>query len=247
MDVKYLKSSVRKSIWSLLETKGAALPPKPIYGRIPNFKGADVAARRLRDLSEYVNASVVKVSPDSPQYWVRYYALQDGKMVLMPTPRLRGGFIALDPAEVSPKLFGKAATIRGAFEFGKPISIHDLVKVDFIVTGSVAVTLNGARLGKGGGYSEYEYGILRELNIINDEVRVATTVHDLQLVQEIPREPHDLSVDYIATPTRLIKVEGARPKPKGIMWEIVTEQTLKRVPLLEEVFKLKQQPSKAQK
>ncbi len=33
-----------------------------------------------------------------------------------------------------------------------------------------------------------------------------TTVHDLQIVEDAPVEEHDFSVDFIATPTRMVKL-----------------------------------------
>jgi len=72
------KEEIRKKIWYLLEEKNIALFPRPVFGRIPNFKGADVAAKRLSMLSEFISAEVIKVSPDSPQRWVREIALRQG-------------------------------------------------------------------------------------------------------------------------------------------------------------------------
>ena len=34
-------------------------------------------------------------------------------------------------------------------------------------------------------------------------------------------EPHDLTVDYILTPTRVIKTDCLLPKPEGIIWSKV--------------------------
>lgn len=63
--------------------------------------------------------------------------------------------------------------------------------------GSVAVTTGGARIGKGGGYSELEYGILRSLRIIDENTPTATTIHEVQIIDDVPMEEHDLNVDYI--------------------------------------------------
>jgi len=240
VNIKEVKSAIRKMVWDRLERERASLPPKPIYGRIPNFKGADVAAQRLRELREYIEASSIKVSPDSPQYWVRYFALLYGKTVIMPTPRLRGGFVVLDPSKIPRRLFDRAATIRGAFEYGRLIPINELKHVDLIVTGSVAVTLEGRRLGKGGGYSEYEYGILKELRAVNENTPIVTTVHDLQIVQEIPLERHDYTLDYILTPTQVIKASGEKIRPQGIIWELISEDDLAEMPILRELLRLKQ-------
>ncbi|MEM0451180.1 MAG: 5-formyltetrahydrofolate cyclo-ligase [Nitrososphaerota archaeon] len=83
------EAEVRERVWRLLEERGVARFPLPVKGRIPNFAGAEEAASRLRSSDEYQAARVVKVNPDSPQRPVRLMALQDGKLLVMPTPRIR--------------------------------------------------------------------------------------------------------------------------------------------------------------
>jgi len=220
MRVKTVKTAIRERVWRLLEERGVARFPKPVRGRIPNFVGAEEAAARLFSLDVWRRSRVVKVNPDSPQKPVRLAALRQGKLLVMATPRLRQGFLLLDPRRIPSHLYEKAATIRGAFQLGKIVGLDELksIDIDLIVTGSVAVDMRGNRVGKGEGYAELEYGIARELGIVSKETPVATTVHDLQIVDSIPREPHDLTVDIIATPTKLVKVEPRPPKPPGIMW-----------------------------
>ncbi|MEM2935976.1 MAG: 5-formyltetrahydrofolate cyclo-ligase, partial [Candidatus Bathyarchaeia archaeon] len=105
-------------------------------------------------------------------------------------------------------------------------------KIDLIVAGSVAVSPDGARIGKGGGYSEIEYGILRELNLIGEETPIVTTVHDAQVIDGVPMEDHDFSVGVIVTSTRTIRVKEGRNRPKGIIWEKVTPEMLEKMPIL---------------
>jgi len=97
--------------------------------------------------------------------------------------------------------------------------------------------LKGGRIGKGEGYSEMEYGILRERNLIDDDVKVVTTVHDSQVVGSFPLEKHDIPVDYVLTPTRSHETHTVIPKPKRIYWEVVTEETLHKMPILAELRK----------
>jgi len=61
------KQEIRQKIWDLLEEKDIARFPRPVYGRIPNFVGAETAAKKLGELKEWKNASVIKANPDSPQ------------------------------------------------------------------------------------------------------------------------------------------------------------------------------------
>lgn len=54
-------------------------------------------------------------------------------------------------------------------------------KVDLVVVATVAVSMDGARLGKGKGYGDLEYGILRHIGAVTDATPVATVVHDVQV------------------------------------------------------------------
>ncbi|KAF9801200.1 hypothetical protein SFRURICE_015542, partial [Spodoptera frugiperda] len=61
------KHSFRLKVWRHLESNGLAMFPRPVYNRIPNFKGAPEAAAKLAELDVFKNASTVKVNPDKPQ------------------------------------------------------------------------------------------------------------------------------------------------------------------------------------
>ncbi len=70
----------------------------------------------------------------------------------------------------------EAATIKGALKHGRVVALDDLPEIDLILCGSVAVNLSGARVGKGGGYHDLEYGILADAGKIDTHTTVATTV-----------------------------------------------------------------------
>ncbi len=240
--VKKLKNEIRMRVWRLLEERGIARFPRPVYGRIPNFKGAEEAARRLASAREFMRADLIKVNPDSPQRPIRRLALRQGKMLLMATPRLRRGFILLDPSRIPVRLHDAASTIKGAFKLGRILStsaeLRRLQEIDLMVTGCVAVSpRHGERLGKGGGYAELEYGILKEIGLLREGTPIATTIHEAQLVDHIPFEPHDLSLDIIATPRRLIYVENPAPRPQGIYWKLLDREKLESIPLLKELYR----------
>jgi len=192
-----------------MEERGIAKFPRPVFHRIPNFVGAERAAQNLRELPEYKAATVIFCNPDSPQRPVREVALRDGKIVVMATPRLRKGFLLLDPNTIPRDSISRVSTIRGAFKHGRFVEPSE-VRVDLFVAGSVAVSPDGGRLGKGTGYSDQEYAILKNSGGLTSETPVVTTVHDVQIVEKIPREEWDVSVDILVTPTRVIRVTRGR-------------------------------------
>jgi len=206
MSIAEEKQKLREKIWREMESSGVTTFPLPCWGRIPNFVGAEAAAERLRQLEEWKKAKVVFVNPDSPQRKVRENALKDGKILIMASPRLKRGFILIDPLKVRGKEH-LASTIRGAFKYG--IETLDLPKPDLIVEGSVAVDLEGYRLGKGHGYGDTEIEILKKKF---GEIPVATTVHDMQVVEKVPSEAKDEKVSIIITPTRVIRVKSQQQK-----------------------------------
>jgi len=199
------KEEIRTRVWRLMEEKGVATFPKPILHRIPNFIGAEKAAQNLISLPEYTNAIVIFCNPDSPQRPIREMALRDGKTLVMATPKLRQGFLLLDPRSIPSNRIFEASTIHGAFKYGRSIE-PDKVKVDLFIAGSVAVSPDGGRLGKGTGYSDQEYSILKNAGSLTAQTPTVSTVHDIQIVEKIPREEWDVPVDIIVTPNQIIRV-----------------------------------------
>ncbi len=205
-------------------------------GRIPNFAGAKLAAERLATHRTWKRARVIKANPDSPQTHARRLALEQGKLVVMAVPRLRDPhpFRLLDPRKLSAKQLREAATIKGAMRHGRVVAVEEIPEIDFVLCGSVAVNLSGARLGKGGGFSDLEYGILIEEGKIDDHTVVATTVHPIQILREhLMLTAHDLPVDLIATPRAVIEVERQYERPRGILWDHLQPPQIHEVPILE--------------
>ena len=230
------KAEARQSVWDALESAGVARFPFPPHGRIPNFRGAELAAERLLAHPLFAGAQRIKVNPDAPQRPVRAAALAGGIVVYVPTPRLRGGFIRFDPAKIPPIKIAEAASLSRGRRWGEPVELRELPRLDAIVAGSVAVTRDGRRCGKGEGYSDLEFAILRELG--HPPVPVATTIHPLQLVGGFPRESNDLSLSLIVTPDETITVRRPPRPPSGIDWDRLSEADLDEMPVLRELKSL---------
>ena len=229
------KETIRERIWDDLEESGVARFPFPPHGRIPNFEGADAAADRLAERSEWQAATSIKANPDAPQLPVRRRALREGKTVYMAVPRLRDEqcFLELDPDDLAD--YDAATTVSGSSKHGRPVGPEEVGKIDLIVTGSVAVSPEGDRIGKGEGYSDLEYAILRDLGLVDGGTPVATTVHERQVLEEpIDADAHDVPMDLVVTPERVLRPDGGE-KPTGIDWSLLDEERLEEIPVLRQL------------
>ncbi|ELZ34073.1 5-formyltetrahydrofolate cyclo-ligase [Halogeometricum pallidum JCM 14848] len=227
------KQELRERVWDELEESGEARFPYPPHGRIPNFNGADEAAERLAANEAWQEADVIKSNPDSPQLPVRRAALRQGKTVYMAVPRLRDEkcFLRLDPAEIED--IDHATTIGGSSEVGVQVGPDEMEPIDLIVSGSVAVNDEGARVGKGEGYSDLEFAVLREFGLVDDETTTVTTLHETQFVDEvIPTTPQDVPIQRVCTPKRDVRTDAPSEKPSGIAWGVLTEERMNEIPIL---------------
>ena len=231
------KANARQAVWDRLQSEGLARFPFPPHGRIPNFKGAQEAARRLFEIPPWKTAKRIKVNPDAPQRFVREEALRRGITVFVPTPRLRAGFKRLDPTKIPKNKIAEAASLSQGNRWTEDVQLEELPRMDAIVCGSVAVTRDGHRCGKGKGYSDLEYAILRELG--HPPVPVATTVHAVQIVDALPWDETDLPLSVIVTPEETITVKNPPPAPAGIAWDRLTDEDLNEMPVLTELRKLR--------
>lgn len=228
------KRALREATWDRMVAAGVGRFPAP-HNRIPNFVGAEAAAERLRAHPAWEAARTVKANPDSPQWPVRQRALEDGKVVYMAVPRLAEDdpFFLLDPDDLAdtPR---KASSIKGASRSARTVSVHELETVDLVVTGCVAVDRTGARLGKGGGFSDLEYALAWEAGLIGPATVVATTVHDVQVLPagDIPVAAHDFRLDLIVTPDEVIECSSGARAPASIRWDRLTDDKVAAIPLL---------------
>src|SRR5258708_2772088 len=235
-EVLAAKAALRQEVWLAMRAARVARFPGAA-GRIPNFTGAEAAAKRLRGTPAWQAAATVKANPDSAQLPVRQRALEDGKTVYMAVPRLAGPepFFALDPAHLS-EAPRRAASISGASRSARRVTLAELSPVDLVVMGCVAAGEDGARLGKGGGFADLEFALATAAGLIGPHTICVTTVHELQVraAGTIPVTAHDVPVDLIITPERVIDCRPRhRPRPTaGIRWDDLTEEKIAAIPLL---------------
>ncbi|GIU87431.1 MAG: 5-formyltetrahydrofolate cyclo-ligase [Acidimicrobiia bacterium] len=229
------KARLREAVWERMSERGVARFPGA-RDRIPNFVGAEAAAQRLAATDEWRAARTVKANPDSPQLPVRVRALEEGKLLYVAVPRLAAPdpFLVLDPAALAdpPR---RAATIAGARRSARVVAMGAMEPLDLVVTGCVAVTEAGERLGKGGGFADLELALAAAAGLVDRHTVVVTTVHDRQVLAagEVPTGAHDVHVDLVVTPTRTIRcARGRGHRLPRLRWSELTDEKVAVIPLL---------------
>jgi len=252
------KWAIRRKVWDHLEDNDLVNAPRPCHYRIPNFEGAASANDKLPSMDVFKKARSVKVNPDKPQEQARYLVLEDEKELillnqnhknlLVPTPQLRTGLLnrVLPPADANKEQMRHCCTSQGVKENSKEVGLEDKVKIDLVVIGSVAVSRTGLRIGKGKGYADLEYAMLRTMGAIDENTPVVTSVHDSQ-VMDIPEdliEEHDLTVDYIITPTEMIETKCSKKKPTGVIWNKLELNKFYQIPVLRQLRDIERESGK---
>lgn len=239
-DVDRMKERIRRQVWGKMERLEIATSPRPCYGKIPNFIGSLNASNKIVKLDMFRKAKIIYSTIDLPQKPIREEALRRNKILITSIPKLRG-FIILDPSRIDKRMISYITTVRGSLRMGEKIKVLEGIKIDLVVLGSVAVTKDGARLGRGDGQYDLEYALLRELHVVDEKTPVLTTVHDVQIVDKIPMLRHDVPVDVVATPSQLIFTSTPYKKPSGIYWEMLSIDEIKSTPILRQLFGITQE------
>lgn len=218
MNIFEQKELLRKTVYDNLFYEGFSNRKHGDYGKIPDFKGSDIAALNLSKTEEWISAKTIFCSPDSAQIPVRYLALKDCKNLIMASPNLEHGYLFLNGKELSKfedsvsfkdskindSIIHKAATKEGAFDYASRIDAFP--KIDLVVEGSVAVDNSGNRIGKGKGFADKEIADLFDKNLISNNTPLLTTIHPLQLVDFVPMESHDMKLNMIVTTDEVIMI-----------------------------------------
>ncbi|MEM4747914.1 MAG: 5-formyltetrahydrofolate cyclo-ligase [Archaeoglobaceae archaeon] len=193
------KEEVREYVWRKIEPF-SKFPP---YGRIPNFRGAEKACEKLRNLEEYWSSECIFSAPDSVLLRLREIVLEDGKMLLAALPRMKG-FVLLRQ-KVKPTI--ENLKIGEKADFGKLRK-----KVGIFAQGCVAVDLKGNRIGKGSGFGDREYEILKREGVLKNEALFIVIAHEIQIFDDLSHliEKHDARADVILTPEKIIRTKADR-------------------------------------
>lgn len=202
------KEDVRRFVWKKIE--GFAVPPFPLTGRIPNFRGSRKACERLRELEEYNKSATVFSAPDSPLLHARRVVLEDGKNLLAVKPRITG-FLLLKGKKFGGQVSIKDVSIKGMIRHGVEIGeaeFKSMGSIDVFIQGCVAIDRKGNRIGKGSGYGDKEYDLLQKYGLL-DGCLYVVIAHEVQIFDDLSylMKEHDVRADIILTPAKIIECE----------------------------------------
>lgn len=192
------KEEVREFVWRKIEPLCRFPPP---YGRIPNFRNADKACEKIRELEEYQKSECVFSAPDSVILRLREIVLEDGKVLLAALPKM-AGFVVL------------REKVKPTIEVMRRAEKADLVslkgKVGVFAQGCVAVDLNGNRIGKGSGFGDKEYDFLKKSEVLAKNAIFVVVAHPIQIFSDLSdlMKSHDAKADVILTPEKIIRVKS---------------------------------------
>jgi 5-formyltetrahydrofolate cyclo-ligase len=235
------KSEVRERVWS--ELRKVAVPDSRFhfdFGEfIADFEGGEAAVQRLIDHRYYQQSNFVFITPDNCLDRLRLKALQDGKTVLMTTYSIKRGFWLLDPKAIAPELYLYASTLDGMERVARPVdleAIRALPPIDYMVTGTGAINMEGVRFGKGHGFFDAEWGMLYQLGRVTTATPTAAVVHDCQVLDEkLTPAVFDTVADVVFTPTRTIEVLGPHKPTVGILWDVLDPHMYETIPPLQQL------------
>ena len=202
------KQEVREWIWEKMTAEGIAQFPLPCYGRIPNFIGVEKATQLIQDLPEFKKARFIFSAPDFVLHNIRELVLQNRKQLLVATPHMLE-FLILNSNNIPTRMITKAVTIKSMYKFGNKVHLNQISRpLDIFCQGSVALDRTGNRLGKGKGYGDREYHLLKQEGIIDKQTLLITLIHDVQLIDDFSylMESNDVKMQIALTPSEIIRL-----------------------------------------
>jgi 5-formyltetrahydrofolate cyclo-ligase len=206
---------------------------------IPDFVGSEVATDRIMEMQECKDAEFLFITPDNCLVDLRRRLIEAEKPFFMSTYGIYRGFLLIEPGMVPKGAELYAAWLDGMEHFGRPISLEDIAKrskIDFLVTGASAVSVDGVRFGKGHGFFDLEWGMFTDLGLVGEDTSVVATVHDCQVVNEkLHPSDTDILVDHIVTPGKLHTVERRAKRPHGVIWDLLEPAQIRQTPPLQEL------------
>lgn len=209
---------------------------------ITDYEGSDRCADILCTSELYQNSQVIFVTPDNNLEVFRERLLRDKKTLVITNYGISRGFFVVKPGDVPDGKEEIASLLDGVQRYWKHYTLERIARevghVDLMVTGASAMTPSGLRFGKGHGYFDLEYAMLTTAGAADERSVIVGVGHDLQVIDvPVERSVFDTAIDYIVTPTAMVKTRGEFPRPTcGVVWSLLEPDMIGRIPPLQELW-----------
>lgn len=209
---------------------------------ITDYIGSDQCTELLIKEHIYRDAKVIFITPDNNLETLRKIAFEDRKTVVMTNYGITRGFFLITPDAIPSGKEELASLLDGVARYWKHQTLKQLKKsvghIDLMVTGASAITPSGIRFGKGHGYFDLEWAMLYSTGIVDLNTPIVAAGHDCQVVDvDVEVREFDTAIDYIVTPTRVIKTRNEFPKPtRGILWSQLAPGMREQIPPIQELW-----------
>jgi 5-formyltetrahydrofolate cyclo-ligase len=196
------------------------------------------AAEKLRGLREYRDAATLFATPDESLHQARINCLVDGKNLVMPAPSIREGFFLVPAHTVPFKDLSAAITYKGLEKHGQLLKIGAIqeLSVSLLLTDSLAVDLEGGRLGDGNGFFDLCCALLQELGALQQNWAVLTFILEDQISRDVlPRDSWDIIMSGAITPSGIHTFDPPQQSPM-IFWDVLPKGRLKKIDPLWKIY-----------
>jgi 5-formyltetrahydrofolate cyclo-ligase len=226
------KESAR-SAWSRILAVHKAAPQ---WGR---------AAEKLRGTREYRDAATVFATPADSLHQARINCLADGKNLVMPAPSIRAGFFLLAAHAVPFRDRSIAVTYKGLEKYGMLLKggAMEKISVGLLLTGSLAIDLEGGRIGDGNGFFDLSCALLQEYGALPRDWAVLTLIREEQISRDpLPQDTWDIKMSGAVTPSSVHAFNPQRLIPR-VFWKVLPRDRIKRIDPLWKIYSAREKAS----
>ena len=152
------------------------------------------------------------------------------------------GFFLIRPGDIPEGKEELASLLDGVARYWKHQTLAQLKEsighIDMMVTGASAITPSGIRFGKGHGYFDLEWAMTYSTGLVDIDTPVFAVGHDCQVADvDVEVRDFDTAIDYIVTPTKVMKTRHEFPKPtRGIIWSQLAPGMREQIPPVQELW-----------
>ena len=164
-----------------------------------NINLIEILCNKLRKETFNIFSSFISIYSEINTKELNYYLLEKQKILCLPCVSPIHSHLIFRRYNFNQKL------VKGKFDILEPSDDNELLIPDILFVPCLAFDKNGYRLGYGGGYYDKSIDILKKH--FKKEKKFFITIglaYSIQEEKKIPREKHDMKMNYIITENNVL-------------------------------------------